>query len=92
MSSAAVVIGAVRVNIQTTYALAISLDQNRLLLEQPDQGLHCLPSVYVTFLGPGVIKLFSCSTQLSMIFFLLINVEMPTVVGISTFVGRKIAF
>ena len=32
--------------------------------------------------GSEVIKLFSCSTQLSMTFFLLINVEMPTVVGI----------
>ena len=39
--------------------------------------------------GPEVIKLFSCSTQLSMKFILLINVEMPTVVGISTFMSRK---
>ena len=39
--------------------------------------------------GPEVIKLFSCSTQLSMKVFLLINVEMPTVVGISTFMSRK---
>ena len=31
--------------------------------------------------GPNVIKLLSCSTQLSMKFFLLINVEMPTIVG-----------
>ena len=37
-------------------------------------------------------KLFSCSTQMSMKFFLLINVEIPTVVGISIFMGRKIAF
>ena len=29
-----------------------------------------------------VIKLFSCSTQLSTIFILLINVKMPTIVGI----------
>ena len=29
--------------------------------------------------GPEVIKLFSCSTQLSMNFFLLIIVKMPTV-------------
>ena len=28
--------------------------------------------------GPAVIKLFSCSTQLSIKFILLINVEMPT--------------
>ena len=32
--------------------------------------------------GPEVIKLFSCSTQLSMKFFSLINVKMPTIVGI----------
>ena len=39
--------------------------------------------------GPEVIKLFSCSTQLSMKFFLLINVKMPTIVGILTFLSRK---
>ena len=62
---------------------------------------------------PEVIKLFICSTQLSMkfkmliyikyqeikhcpgsdksrmLFFLLINVEMPTVVGILTFMSRQ---
>ena len=32
--------------------------------------------------GPKVIKLFSCSTQLSMTFSLLINMKMPTNVGI----------
>ena len=39
--------------------------------------------------SPEVIKLFSCSTQLSMKFFLLINVKMPTIVGILTFMSRK---
>ena len=49
--------------------------------------------------GPGVIKLFSCLTQLSMKFFLLINVKMqqfllinvkmPTIVGILTFMSGK---
>ena len=43
---------------------------------------HLLP-------GPEVIKLFSCSTQLSMKFFLLINVKMPTIVGILTFMSGK---
>ena len=40
-------------------------------------------------MGPGseVIKLFSCSTQLSMKFILPINVEMPTIVGILTFIS-----
>ena len=68
----------------------------------------------ISTLGPEVIKLFSCSTQLSMKFFnahkykkyqaiqlfsdsdkprmlfsVLINVKMPTIVGILTFMGRK---
>ena len=33
----------------------------------------------------------SCSTQLSMYFFLLLKVEMATVVGISNFMDRKIS-
>ena len=39
--------------------------------------------------GPEVIKLFSCSTQLSMKFFLLINVQLPTIVGILTFISGE---
>ena len=39
--------------------------------------------------GPKVIKLFSCSTQLNMKFFMLINVKMPTIVGILTFMSGK---
>ena len=35
--------------------------------------------------GPKVIKLFLCSTHLSTKFILLINVKMPTFVGILTF-------
>ena len=38
--------------------------------------------------GPKVTKLFSCSTQLSLEFILLINVKMPTAVGILTFISR----
>ena len=37
--------------------------------------------------GPEVIKLFSYSTQLSTKFILLINVKMPTIVGILTFIS-----
>ena len=37
--------------------------------------------------GQEVIKLFSCSTQLSTKFILLINVKMPTIVGILTFIS-----
>ena len=39
--------------------------------------------------GPEVIKLFSCSTQLSMNFFLLIDVKIPTTVGILTRMSGK---
>ena len=38
-------------------------------------------------LGPEVIKLFPCSTQLSTKFIMLINVKMPTIVGILTFIS-----
>ena len=43
----------------------------------------------LVFPGPEVIKLFSCSTQPRMKFFLLINVKMPTIFGILTFMNRK---
>ena len=37
--------------------------------------------------GPEVIKLFSCSTQLSTKFILLINVKMRTIIGILTYIS-----
>ena len=37
--------------------------------------------------GPEVIRLFPCSTQLSTKFILVINVEMPLIVGILTFIS-----
>ena len=39
--------------------------------------------------GPDVIKLFPSSTRLSIKFFPLINVKMPTIVGILTFMNMK---
>ena len=39
-------------------------------------------------LDSEVIKLFSCSAQLRLKFILLINVKMPTIVGILTFMSR----
>ena len=38
--------------------------------------------------GPKVIKLVSCSTQLSLKYILLLNVKMPTIVDILTFISR----
>ena len=43
-------------------------------------GEDLLSLTVLTKSGPEVIKLFSCSTQLSINFFLLINVKMPTIV------------
>ena len=42
--------------------------------------------------GPEVIKLCSQSTRLSTEFFLLINVKMPTIVGILTLMSKKNSF
>ena len=40
------------------------------------------------YMKPGLeFNFFSCSTQLSTIFILLINVKMPTIVGILTFIS-----
>ena len=38
--------------------------------------------------GPKVIKLNLCSTHLSSEFILLINIKMPTIVGILTFISK----
>ena len=46
-------------------------------------------SLFLRQPGPEVIKLFSCSTQLSLKFYLLINVKMATLVGILTFMSGK---
>ena len=42
---------------------------------------------YVSFSGIEVIKLFSCSTQLSTKFIMLITAKMPTIVGILAFIS-----
>ena len=55
---------------------------NRVDPDQAAKGSSLVP-------GPQVIKLYYYKTQLSMKFFLLINVEMPTIVGISTFMSRE---
>ena len=60
--------------------------------EIADVTICCFCRVLIGKRGPEVIKLVSCSTQLSMKFFLLINVKMPTTVGILIFMSGKIAF
>ena len=51
-------------------------------------NVYIRQAVYKTS-GPNVMKLFlAYSTQLSMKFIMLINVKMPTIVGILTFISR----
>ena len=54
---------------------------------------HIKPAHAQMILGTAVwlqgLKKISCSTQLSMKFFLLTNVKLPTIVGILTFMSRK---
>ena len=60
---------------------------------------HLVPRVYLASIinisfehvkrpGSKVIKLFTCSTQLGTKFILLINIKMPTIAGILTFISR----
>ena len=50
-----------------------------------NQSVHMQTTTKKTQIRPRGYKLFSCSTQLSTKFILLINVKMPTIVGILTF-------
>ena len=54
--------------------------------DNPFCPAHCIQTSMKP--GPKVIKHASYSTQLSLIFFLLINVKMP-IVGILRFISRK---
>ena len=56
--------------------------------EGPHRVFFPLTLYYPPSTGPEVIKLFSYSTQPSTKFILLINVKMPTIVGILTFISR----
>ena len=49
---------------------------------------HSISYFLGTKTDPNIMKPFSCSTQHSMKFFLLINVKMPTIVGILIFMSR----
>ena len=79
------------------YGLLISCEKKWLIKVcclPVSQGLqiHCTTTakkkeVHIYESGPEVIKLFSCSTQLSTKFIVLINVKMPTIVGILTFIS-----
>ena len=63
--------------------------QTSTLLIGTDRDLLVCPSSALHLPCFEVIKLFSCTTQLSTNFFLLIHVKMPTIVGILTFMSGK---
>ena len=79
-----------------TFSISDDRRLSRLLVGEPckDQSSQSFNFYYFSNNPPGpqVIKIFSCSTQPSMNFFQLINVKMQTIVGILTFMSRKIAF
>ena len=53
------------------------------------QTCFCVGDMLASKTRPEVIKLFSCSTQLGMTFSLLINMKMPTIVGIFISISRE---
>ena len=59
------------------------------VLRDSDTDSENIRLIWLSESGLEVLKLFSCSTQVSMEFFLLINVKMPTIVGILTFMSMK---
>ena len=64
--------------------------ENVMLLVDFGVVRYFITSLSVSVLCPLVPRLyiFSCSTQLNMELILLINVKMPTIVGILTFISR----
>ena len=73
-------------DIPTSKLEELILSLHKIVISQNKKRLSRVSS------GPEVKKLFSCSTQLSIKYFLLINVKMPKTVGILTFLSGKIAF
>ena len=70
----------------------LTLYENKTLTNDSALSLHVLHFFSIRLFlqsGPEVIKKISCSTQPSMKVFLLINVNMPTIVGILTFMSRR---
>ena len=69
-----------------------TLNLNNFIISKSDPNhwyFKAFRNILITWTGPEIIKLLSCSTQPSMKFFLLINVKMPTIVGILTFMSGK---
>ena len=92
----AVRLGSLQILIMVVVRLSISLLAVHIMVavrQSLYDFLMTVPSLEVDNYcrtGPNIIKLISCSSQLSMVFILLINVKMPTIIiiGILTLVSR----
>ena len=71
----------------TAFFLETSIKNSVDSSQTPHLDWVCTVCIWAS--GPEVIKLFSCPNELSMKFFLLINVKMPTIGGILTFFSGK---
>ena len=69
------------------YKISLSLCSSQNPLRKKVNQSLCLKITKNGETWPEVIKLFSCSTKLSMKFIMLINVKMPTIGGILTFIS-----
>ena len=82
------------------YRFEVKGTENNGYMTVTPTGANCIPITEVMFVGgpseykicrkpdPEIINLFSCSTKLRLKFILLINVKMPTIVAILTFISR----
>ena len=65
----------------------LTANSHTILIAPKGKRLSLFKCHLLKMLGPKVIKLFSCSTQPSTKFIILINIKMPTSVGILTFIS-----
>ena len=78
-----------RFTTNVTLILAVTaILKSRTVKTQNQNNLFVKSSIDNSTPGPEVIKLFSCTVQLRLKLILLINVKMPKIVGILTFISR----
>ena len=70
------------------FSMSDHLELQILSPSMHNQSVHMQTTTKKTKIRPRGYELFSCSTQLSTKFILLINVKMPTIVGILTFISK----
>ena len=84
-------LSACKISVFKLVAVAKQAGLSLTQFEAPKTGFLVTRPKYMNHItrrsGLEFVKLFSCSTQLSTKFILLINVKMPTIVGILTFIN-----